>query len=278
LSSDEALRKSELEEFLIKLSDGKRNLHNFLSVLHRKKEDLAGFFNRQEEKIENIYTILGQIIEEEKKRKLDIIRQNRIDANAEMDAVENDMCLRLEDATKIQYDIDNNMQNIVRNVALEPFKVIISQYEIKLQQAEEAIENYKNQQLLIYKLPKFDDKIVEKMKGALLSFYNPIKLLTSVIKRSEFDSNKKITPHSDIQVLDKGSIHISFENKEIFENAIEQSSSRGVNDSRNELKAHLSAINNAHNTAIKIDDDAVYPAHQGENFQEFQNRSTVKGP
>jgi len=282
LSSDEAMRKSELEEFLFKLMTSKKNINSFLSALKKKREDLTNFFKRQEEKTESLYHSLEKIIQDERKKNLDKLRSNRDEVMSQLDTVEEAITIQFNELATMQGDIEKNIENIVRNIELEPFKAIINQYETRVNNTEQELENYKLQQMVVNKVPNLNHKAIEKLRTHINVLYCPIRLTTSIIKRGENSddlSRKTSSTDEDPHKLEKSSIYISFENKEIFENAMNSAdeSTRKCTEALYQIVNGGSGdlINKLNtNGTLRLED----LKHPDTPLQDIMNKKTLKSP
>jgi len=290
LPNDESLRKSEIEEFLIKLSNTKKELNNFSSSLLRKKEDLLTYFEKQHEKANLVYEALENLIREEKKKCIDTLSLNQQGVIEEIGKVEQEIANGLTEISHIQTDIEKNINDIIKNIELEPFKNVIKRYDSRLKSFEEAVNKFKDQHLTIHRLQSFNHKGLEKLRPIFANFYSLMKLNTSIIKKSE-GPEEIAKPAADGKTLPitKSSLYISFENKEMFENAMNnEQPSRRCSDlysyAYTTSDSRIDASNNKLNTTMPCipahsrsnDDPRIKKA--GIDLEEFMGKETIKTP
>lgn len=146
----------------------------------------------------------------------------------------------MSDLSNIQNDIERNIANIIKNIRIEPFKAIISKYATKVSSVEDFITKNQKTSVSINKLPSFNSRTIDKLVPTFASLYSPIKLTTGVIKKTDgpagtgYITNRSGTAGEDELNLEKSSVYISFENKEMFENAmassVDEHSTRRLSD------------------------------------------------
>ena len=169
---------------------------------------------------------IQQLIDNEKLKAIEFFNKAKDRILEEMNIYEYQSQTMLNEINGIQSDIEKNIDNIVKNIDVEPFKDIISRYKKKLNSIDFHIDQVQSEYITINKLPPFKKSSIEAIKPLIIAMYNPMIFKTSLI-RCNNSSNTDIGDSSNIKNigdthpnLNKNSLYISFDNKEMFKNAV----------------------------------------------------------
>ena len=227
ITSQKEGRKSEIEEFLSRLSDARRTTNATLESIANKKEDIRDFYTKLIEKVDLFTSVLMKILTEERTRVLEELRINQEKTFDEIQSMERQVNDRLDVITSIYQDIEKNFSSILNNIEIKPFKAIMGKYNEKLNNFIEFVETkVATHQVNIHKFPGFNKKAIDELKPMILGMFEKVVTPTSLVKRDISPKMRVKKPKALSQdfftkeSLNKSSLYISFENKEIFENAI----------------------------------------------------------
>ena len=261
IALDSALRKAEIAEFLISLSTTKKGLTNTSNSLISRRDTIENDYAKQIEKTGFIMIMMQQLIVQERSKAVEFLHKARDQTIEEMKKYEDQSKSMLDEIDGIHNDIDKNMDNIVNNIDIEPFKDVISKYKKKLGTLDSYVDQVNSQYVTINKLPPFKNTSIETIKPLIIAMYNVLESKTALIKcnqNSDFymsDSSIKKNIEDLHQNSDKNSLYISFDNKEMFANDI-ISSKQEMNINNKDIVN----LNNANNemTFSNINDEIAY--------------------
>lgn len=220
-NSEEDLRRSEIEAFLIKLSHSRKHSTNIIESISLKKGDFIEFFNKQNEKAEAIAAVLQKAIQEELNQTKKGIEIQKTQIMLAMDSFEQQLRAGFKEVEEMQSDIERNFENILKHIELTPFKKIIDSYYSRLYSIDQHLETVRGQKLEVGKLPSVKSKSVHELKILVQNFFDLRGLKTSILKKMEGereDESPRTSGESSRQT-NKSSLGISFENKDILESA-----------------------------------------------------------
>lgn len=227
LSSPQELRKAEVEEFLIRLSEARRTGATIIESINKKRHDIETFYSKQSEKADLIISAFLEILNEEKTRALEEMTLHQEQTFEEIEDVQKKVEDRLNSITMIHQDIEKHQHNIVNNIENQPFTKIMSTYNEKLNDFLSFLDSQVlNHQINVAKLPGFKQNALEELRPTIISFFTKNNLMTSLIKREAIQNltatkNKRASQEDGLgDTLNKSSLHISFGDKEIFGDAI----------------------------------------------------------
>jgi hypothetical protein len=127
----------------------------------------------------------------------------------------------------------------------------MSQYDSKVQQVEKSLENMKLESITVHKVPSISASIMEKMKSQFNILYSPVKLKTGIIRKTEPTEGERTLSCESKKNFDKSnSVYISFENKQIFENAMSAMSISELSTGRLAEKMKLEGSNSSNDTLV----------------------------
>ena len=243
-------RKSEVDDFLEKLSHAKGKSNLLIESIRRKKEDVEIFYSKQVEKAELIASAILKIVNEEKMHALEELSLAQEQTLEEIEDIQKQIEERLGSITSIQYDIEKNLHNILNKIDADPFKTIMSKYNEKLDYFLTFLDvDVKDHQVSVTKLPGFKREALESLKPSLLTFFDKVVVSTSLVKKEASPEKIHISckpsplAGGSKESLYKNSLYVSFENKEIFENAIEFSQPSTVQESQRLATKRSSDLN-----------------------------------
>ena len=183
INSEEELRKSEIEAFLIKLSHTRKHSNSINESISLKKSDFIDFFNKQNEKAETIAAVLQKIINEELNnvKKCFELQKNQIIAAVEL--FEQQLQAGFKEVEEMQSDIQRNLDNILKHIELTPFKKIIESYYHRLYDIDQQLEGVRGQKIEVGKMSSVKSKNLQELKQQMHVFFELRGLKTSILKK-----------------------------------------------------------------------------------------------
>ena len=199
INSEEELRKSEIEAFLIKLSHSRKHATSIIESMSIKKSDFIEFFNKQSEKAEAIASVLQKVIIEE----LNTMKKNfeiqKLKTLAAIESFEQQLRNGFKEVEEMQSDIERNFENIMKHIELAPFKKIIDSYYTRLYDIDQHLEGTRAQKLEVGKLSTVKSKNVQEFRLLTQSFFELRGLKTSILKRMEGDREDDTSPKTSAE-------------------------------------------------------------------------------
>ena len=254
IASDSALRKAEIEEFLMLLSTTKQGLTDTLNSLMNRCDDIENYYSKQIEKTTFIMNTIQQLIDQERLKAVEFLNKAKYNTIEEIKRYEYQSQNMLEEIDDIHSDIEKNMDNIVKNIDIQPFNDIISRYKQKLNTSNSHVDQVKSQYVVINKLPPFKISSIEAIKPLIIAMYHLLESKTALIRSNQNrnyeanDSSIRKNMEDVHQNLNKSSLYISFDNKEMFANAITSSKQEEVN--KKNIKSEEVMYSNANESAM----------------------------
>lgn len=221
INSEEELRKSEIEAFLIKLSHSRRNTKMIFESISSKKLDFVEFFHKQNEKADAIRSVLEKMIKEEFDHVKKRFESHRAKIMSAFEAIETQLNGNLKEVANMQSDIEQNLENILKCIEIKPFQKIIGAYHERIHELDQHLEVIRAQKINVEKLPGFKPKELQDFKPRIQGLFELRELQTSFLKRTESEKGAE----EEVQFAGArkkgncGSLCVSFENKEKFEKA-----------------------------------------------------------
>lgn len=218
IASEEELRKSEIEAFLIKLSHSRKSTEKVNDSICLKRRDFEQFFTKQTEKAEAIASVLEKMIKQELnhvKKCLDSQRSQLFEA---IDSIEKQLNANLQEISDMQSDIERNLENILKNIELKPFQKIIGAYHERVQDLDQQVEMIRSQKIAVEKLPKYQSKQLQELKASIQALFARTEHQTSFLKKNEAENNQGDTSKTK-NSNNISSLCASFENRDILEGA-----------------------------------------------------------
>ena len=218
----ETSRRKEIEEFLLKLQATKKTGNNSFNLLEKRKVEILSFYQQQITKTEEFFKRMEIIMQTNKRILLDKLQKFKDDTDVLFKNLVKQTESNLSEIQNIEYDITENVENILKNMEEMPFKTIIIKYDSK-------ISNYQKSFMDLYKEPLILNKILISFKNYKEQESNYSKFNEEVwnVIRPYLSFNRIpvtfLEEYNDLEIMmsprkdEKREIFVSFENKEFFE-------------------------------------------------------------
>ena len=243
-------RDTDLSRFMKKLEVLKQESSVAYEQLNNRKKDVIFFYDKQIIKLDQIYNNLLRVIEKEKNQSTAKLKQFMTKTTNSFNSMISQMDTNLKDMNFIYNDIEQNRPNILKHMETDPFNLILSKYEEKLNTYENFSQSLYIEKLILEKMTNSSIKIYQKkiddvLSPHIVSLFSTFEVSTSYLKKdvtieseSPIPLEKNLPKYAIFNNMNNGnnnnsnnymknnennSIYISFENKEMFENAIRNS-------------------------------------------------------
>lgn len=253
-----AKRDIELSKFIKRLNNLKQESNIAFEQLNSRKKDIIFFYDKQIIKMDQIYNNLQKVIEKEKNQSTAKLKQFMSSTTTAFNSMISQMEGNIKDMNFIFNDIEQNRPNILKHMETDPFNLILSKYDEKLAKYQGYAQNLYIEKLLLEKMTNSSIKIYQKKIDEILTphifaLFSTFEVSTSYLKKdisieseSPIPLEKNLPKYNVFNQLNIGnnnnnankpnvnennSIYISFENKEMFENAIKNSFANGLKTS-----------------------------------------------
>lgn len=212
-------RGREIEDFLNKLKAAKKNGNSSYFLLEKRKTDISNFYQQQILKTEEFFKRLEIILQTNKRILTDKLQKFREETEGLFTNLTKQTEFNITEIQKIEFDITENVENILKNMEEQPFKTIITKYESKITQ-------YQQNFIELYKEPLILNKILISFKNYKEQESNYSKFNEEVwnLIRPYFSFNRVpvtfLEEYNDLELMTfppKKEIFVSFENKDFFE-------------------------------------------------------------
>lgn len=201
---------------------------------------------------------MQRVIEKERNQSTAKLKQFMTSTTTNFNSMISQMDGNIKDMNFIFNDIEQNRPNILKHMESDPFNLILSKYEEKLNKYQNYTQNLYVEKLLLEKMTNSSIKIYQKKIDEILtphivSLFSTFEVSTSYLKKDvSIESESPIPIEKNLpkynvfnqnnyqnsgsamgkpNINDNNSIYISFENKEMFENAIKNSFANGLRNS-----------------------------------------------
>jgi len=256
-------RDVDLSKFIKKLQVLKQESSTAYEQLNSRKKDIIFFYDKQIIKLDQIYNNLLRVIEKEKNQSTAKLKQFMSSTTSAFNSMITQMDSNMKDMNFIFNDIEQNRPNILKHMETDPFNLILSKYEDKLNHYQNYWQSLYVEKLQLEKMTNSSIKIYQKKIDEILtphivSLFSTFEVSTSYLKKDvSIESESPIPLEKNLPKYnifnnnmnksnnDNNSIYISFENKEMFENAIRNSLATG-------LKSNINNNNNSNNNIIDL--------------------------
>ena len=230
-------RDIDLSKFIRKLQVLKQECATAYEQLNSRKKDIIFFYDKQIIKLDQIYNNLLRVIEKEKNQSTAKLKQFMGSTTANFNNMISQMEGNMKDMNFIFNDIEQNRPNILRHMETDPFNLILSKYEEKLNHYQDYWQSLYVEKLLLEKMTNssikhYQKKIEEVLTPHIMGLFSTFEVSTSYLKKDvSIESESPIPLEKNLPKYnifskppnENNSIYISFENKEMFENAIRTS-------------------------------------------------------
>ena len=215
-------RRDEIDEFLIKLEGVKKNGNSSCALLERRQEEITNFYSQQITKTEEFFKRLEIVLQTNKRMLVDKLYKFKEDAENSFKNLKKQSEYNLTEIQKIEFDIRENVENILKNMEELPFKTIITKYDSKISHFQKSCFD-------MYKEPLILNKILISFKNYKEQENNFSKFNEEVwnLVRPYFSFNRIpvtfLEEYNDLELMAsprndfKKDIFVSFENKDLFE-------------------------------------------------------------
>lgn len=248
-------RDINLSKFLKNLQILKQECSVAFEQLNSRKKDVIFFYDKQIIKLDQIYNNLLRVIEKEKNQSTAKLKQYMTSTTAAFNSMISQMDNNIKDMTFIFNDIEQNRPNIIKHMETDPFNLILSKYEEKLDNYQKYSQNLYVEKLLLEKMTNSSIKIYQKridevLTPHLISLFSTFEVSTSYLKKDvNIESESPIPLEKNLPKYnvfannntfnkannENNSIYISFENKEMFENAMRNSLTSAFKSNNNNM-------------------------------------------
>ena len=247
-------RRDEIDEFLTKLEGAKKNGNSSCALLEKRKEDIANFYIQQITKTEEFFKRMEIVLQTNKRILIDKLHKFKEEAESAFKNLIKQSECNLTEIQKIEFDIRENVENILKNMEELPFKTIITKYDSKITLYQKSFFELCKEPLILNKIlisfknykeqennySKFNEEVWNLVRPYFSFNRIPVTFL-----EEDNDLELMISPRNDF----KKDIFVSFENKELFE---ENQKSIHGEDEKKELyglnEKNNSRNDNAHST------------------------------
>ena len=237
-------RDKNLASFLKKLEILKAESASAFDQLSSRKKDVIFFYDKQIIKLDQIFNNLLRVIEKEKNQSTGKLKNFMGSTTSAFNSFITQLDGNIKDMSFIYNDIQQNRTNILKNMETEPFNLILEKYEEKLAFYEAFSQGLYTEKLNLEKMANSSIKLYQKkiddvLTPSIVSLFATFEVSTSFLKKdvaieseSPIPLEKNLPKYNvfpsnySLPGKDKGennSIYISFENKEMFENAVRNS-------------------------------------------------------
>lgn len=147
-------RKSEIDDFMTKIAQSKRNSLGLIQHLNLKKNEFLEFFDEQHEKAVALARRLQQLIKEELENVVNLFENQRTQIMNTVSTLEKKLNLEFKDIDEMKTDIELNLDNILNNIEVEPFEKIMGSYQARLKESDAYFEAVRQQKIEIFQLSR----------------------------------------------------------------------------------------------------------------------------
>jgi hypothetical protein len=215
-------RENEIKRFLERIETIRKSTWKANQSLERNKRDIRNFYEKQIRQVEDIVKAAQEVLEKKKEQVVEQLFEAQKETFSRLGKFESSFILTRREIENINSDIVSNMEKILNFMELEPFKLILLKYKERVEQFDKAYQGIVAAPISLSKVAftweKNEDKQLEE--EVLRNISNFFEINTFDITLHDGDdrdiSNKIVKPEVSPTV-------ISFNNKEIFENALKAS-------------------------------------------------------
>lgn len=221
-------RKKEIEEFLIKIAQSKKNGYSSFSLLQKRKEEINNFYQQQVLKTEEFFKRMEIVLQTNKRILTDKLQKFREDTENLFKNQVKQTEFSLSEIEKIEFDITENVDNILKNMEELPFKTIITKYDNKIAQFQKNFVDLYKEPLILNKIlisinnykenetnySKFNEEVWNLIRPYISFNRIPVTFLEEFSDSDCFASPRKEHKRENF---------VSFENKDFFEEKSQKS-------------------------------------------------------
>ncbi|EAS04780.2 hypothetical protein TTHERM_00467290 (macronuclear) [Tetrahymena thermophila SB210] len=281
IENESVTKKNVIDSFLINLRSGVNDLlNNTLKLVDEKDNTLHQHYQKQLNKLNNFYdeciNLCNQLRSEDIQKLVDSQNQIQEIYNERRNIIRS----HIIDVENMNKDISSNIDQIIHNIKLGPFKEIINQYQDKCNEFINYCEQTNQIQInfLKYNIDNSQQNI-QSLQNLFQTFRktyfyeqsNFIENLQSfqsetIQKNDQFitDSASKSIKKQDSSKL-KNQLYVSFDNRDLFFQAAKIASAKKSNQNDDELQI------NQQNQESNIFYDQSKTGFQNSNNQQFEN-------
>lgn len=221
-------RQREINEFLTKLRGVKKTAVFSRKELEDRKAEVLGFYERELVKVDEFFRRVQLVLQTNKRVFVDKLQKFREETENSLRNELRNSEFSANELEKIELDITENVENILKNMEDAPFRAILAKYDAKLANFQKNFEENAKEPVILNKirisfknyrdcepnLEKFHEEVWNLLRP-YLSFTRIPAVCAEEIRETR--ENRENRDNFSENLAKNQEIFVSFENKEFFE-------------------------------------------------------------